>query len=216
MDSLLFRKNIPARKFEPSVKQLTDLTSLNFKSTDFNEQMEELTELVSPDFENGDFKGQLEDMEHLSLKDFMSDVREDAQAPVLVEFETTEAFDQECNKVIMAYMRYLIQEIQAQSYNMETLRCVSYKIDLTNEFREGVGVDTIPRHKFESVEQAKKDISEAQQDKEDMSLKQKEIVLEPKDVAKVQSSINEFEKQVRTDLNEHEVLDRKLEEDSIR
>ena len=159
-------ENIPAREFEPSVKQLTDLTSLNFKSTDFNEQMEELTELISPDFEDGDFEGQLKAMKHLSLSDFMRDVREDAHAPVLVEFETTEAFDQEFNKVIMAYMKYLIQEIQANSYSMDTLRCVSYKIDLANEFRDGVGVDTIPRHEFESVEQVLADLEKATEEKQ--------------------------------------------------
>lgn len=217
---------IPARKFEPSVKQLTDLTLLNFKSTDFNEQMAELTELILPNFEDGDFDGQLKDFEYLTLSDFMSDVREDAHAKVLVEFEATEKFEQECDKVIMAYMKYLIQEVQSNSYSMETLKCVSYKFDFENEFRNGVGVDTIPAHRFESVEQALEDLEKAEawntyektgksqeealkQSKEVLGIKDKETIdpeLTPEEALDASDSIAEFENITREDLTRDENL----------
>lgn len=152
---------ILAREKEDSVKALTDLTSLNFKSTDFEGQMKELSELISPVFMDGNFDGQLKKIEYLSLADFMSKVREEATAEVLVEFETTDAFEQECEKVIMAYRKYLLQEIQSNGYSNETLRCTSYTIDLINRFKNGVGVDTIQPYTFESVEQALTDLENA-------------------------------------------------------
>ena len=151
-------ENIPAREKEPNVRELTDLTSLNFASTTFEGQMKELSGLISPTFENGNFEGQLKEFKHLTLADFMRDVREDATAEVLVEFETTDAFELECDKLIMAYKKHLIQEIQAKGYSMETLQCVSYKVDLLNGFKNGVGVDTIPPKAFEGVQQTLDDL----------------------------------------------------------
>ncbi len=152
-------ESIPAREKEASVKSLTDLTSLHFQSTDFEGQMKELSELISPVFENGDFEGQLKGMEHLTLSDFMKKVRENATAEVLVEFEPTEDFEYE--KLIMAYQKYLIEEIQAEGYSNETLHCVSYQIDLINRFKDGIGVDGHNRTKFIGVEQALGEIDEA-------------------------------------------------------
>lgn len=152
-------ENIPAREKESSVKTLLDLTSLHFKSKDFEGQMKELSELISPVFENGDFVGQLKKMEHLTLTDFMKKVRENATAEVLVEFEPTKNFKYE--KIIMAYQKYLIEEIQSDGYNNETLHCVSYQIDLLNRFREGIGIDGCNRTKFQGVEHTLKKIDKA-------------------------------------------------------
>ena len=154
--------DIRAREKEASVKQLTDLTSLNFKSTDFDGQMKELNELIAPVFENGDFEGQLKEMEHLTPKDFMQKVRKDVTADVLVEFETKKAFEQEFEKVIMSYKNYLIEEIQSNGYSKDTLECVSYKIDLINGFKNGVGVDTIKENKFQGIEQTLEELDNAE------------------------------------------------------
>lgn len=156
-------ESIPAREKEPSIKSLTDLTCLKFKSTDFDGQMKELTELMSPMFINGDFEGQLKKIEHLTLADFMRKVRENATAEVLVEFETTEAFEQECDKVIMSYQQYFIEELQSNGYDMDTLHCVSYRIDLKNRFKNGIGVDSISKSMFEGVEHTLEEIKQAEQ-----------------------------------------------------
>lgn len=145
-------ENIPSRKKEPSIQQLTDLKSLKFKSKDFDGQMKELTELISPNFISGDFEGELKDIEYLTLADFISKVRYGATAEVLVEFETTNTFEQECNKVIMAYRDYLIEEIQADGYSQETLTCVSYMLDLINGFQDGIGINDNKRIEFQGVE----------------------------------------------------------------
>lgn len=158
-------ENITARKKEESVKDLTDITSLNFKSTNFEEQMKELSELITPTFTNGNFEGELKDLEYLNLADFMKKVRDGSSAEVLVEFETTEKFEQEYEKVIMAYKNYLIQEIQANGYSNNTLRCVSYKIDLVNGFKDGIGIDTIEEKKFKGVERTLADLQKVEQEK---------------------------------------------------
>jgi len=159
-------ENIPAREKEESVKELTDITLLHFKSTDFEGQMKELSELITPTFTNGNFDGELKDLEHLTLSDFMKKVRDGATAEVLVEFETTEKFEQEYEKVVMAYKKYLIQEIQANGYSNDTLHCTSYKIDLINGFKDGIGVDTIKEKKFDGVEQALDDLQKAEQSRD--------------------------------------------------
>ncbi len=156
----------PAREKEESVKELTDITSLHFKSTDFEGQMKELSELIAPNFTNGNFDGELKDLEHLTLSDFMKKVRDGATAEVLVEFETTEKFEQEYEKVVMAYKKYLIQEIQANGYSNDTLHCTAYKIDLINEFKDGIGVDTIKEKKFDGVEHALDDLQKAEQSRD--------------------------------------------------
>ena len=158
-------ESVPARKKENPMSELTDLP-LDFKSTDFEGQMKELSELISPIFENGDFEGQLQEMEHLTLADFMSKVREGVTADVLVEFETTQEFEQECERVIMAYRDYLIQEVQSNGYSINTLNCISYRIDLEHGFKDGTGVDTIPKSMFEGVEQSLMDLEEASLEKE--------------------------------------------------
>lgn len=163
---------IPAREKENSVRELTDLTSLNFTSTDFDGQMQELSELISPIFETGDFGGQLKEFRYLTLADFMRDVREGANAEVLVEFETTDAFEQECEKVVMAYQKYLIQEVHSDGYSQETLNCISYKIDLINRFRNGIGLDTLSDNMFESVEKTLADLERAKQEKNKETKKQ--------------------------------------------
>lgn len=156
-------ERIPAREKEKSVKELTDIKSLHFKSTDFEGQMKELSELITPTFTSGNFIGELKGLEMLTLSDFMKKVRDGAIAEVLVEFETTEKFEQEYEKVIMAYKDYLIQEIQANGYSNEILHCTSYKIDLVSGFKNGVGVDTIKEKKFDGVEQALADLQKAEQ-----------------------------------------------------
>lgn len=93
----------------------------------------------------------------------MGKVRENATAEVLVEFETTEAFEQECDKVIMSYQQYFIEELQANGYDMDTLHCVSYRIDLKNRFKNGIGVDSIPKSMFEGVEHTLEEIKQAEQ-----------------------------------------------------
>lgn len=143
---------VPSREKEPSVNELTDITSLNFTSTDFEGQMKELSELISPTFKDGNFDGELKEFKYLTLSDFMSKVRDGVTADILVEFETTEEFEKECNKVIMAYKNHLIEEIQANGYSINTLNCVSYKLDLINGFKDGIGVDTIPENMFLGVE----------------------------------------------------------------
>ncbi len=162
-------EKIPAREKEESVKELTDLTSLNFTSTDFEGQMKELSGLISPSFENGNFEGQLKDFEYLNLADFMRDVREGANAEVLVEFETTDEFEKQSEKVIMAYQKYLIQEIQSNGYSQETLNCVSYKIDLANRFKNGMGLDTIKENKFESVVKTLEELEKAEKEQSYLS-----------------------------------------------
>lgn len=147
-------ESIPSREKESSIQQLTDLKSLKFKSKDFDGQMRELTELISPNFISGDFEGELKEIEYLTLADFMSKVRNGATAEVLVEFETTNTFEQECDKVIMAYRNYLIEEIQADGYSQETLTCVSYMIDLVNGFQEGIGINENKRIEFQGLEHA--------------------------------------------------------------
>ena len=187
-------ENIPAREKEESIKELTDLTSLNFKSTDFESQMEELTELISPIFESGNFEGQLKDFEHLTLADFMNKIRENATAEVLVEFETTDAFEKECEKVIMSYQKYLIQEIHSNGYSAETLHCASYKIDLVNGFKNGIGVDTIRKNNFEGVEQTLTDLEKAEQ-----SLKNQEatnIAMEDTEIGDI--TPQEFEEEYKS------------------
>lgn len=159
-------ENIPAREKEESVKELTDITSLHFKSTNFEGQMKELSELIAPTFTNGNFEGELKDLEYLTLSDFMKKVRDGATAEVLVEFETTEKFEQEYEKVTMAYKNYLIQEIQANGYSIDTLRCTSYKIDLVNGFKDGTGVDTIKERNFDGIEQALADLQNAEQSRD--------------------------------------------------
>lgn len=159
-------ESTPAREKEESVKSLTDITSLHFKSTDFEGQMKELSELITPTFTNGNFDGELKDLEHLTLSEFMKKVRNGATAEVLVEFETTEKFEQEYEKVVMAYKKYLIQEIQANGYSKDTLHCTSYKIDLINGFKDGIGVDTIKEKKFDGVEQALSDLKSAEQSRD--------------------------------------------------
>ena len=138
-------ESVPARKKENPMSELTDLP-LDFKSTDF--------------------EGQLQEMEHLTLADFMSKVREGVTADVLVEFETTQEFEQECERVIMAYRDYLIQEVQSNGYSINTLNCISYRIDLEHGFKDGTGVDTIPKSMFEGVEQSLMDLEEASLEKE--------------------------------------------------
>ncbi len=153
-------ENIPSREKEPSIQQLTDLKSLKFKSKDFDGQMKELTELISPNFISGNFEGELKEIEYLTLADFMSKVRDGATAEVLVEFETTNSFEQECNKVIMAYRDYLIEEIQTDGYSQENLTCVSYMIDLINGFQDGIGINENKRIEFQGVEHVVKVIYE--------------------------------------------------------
>lgn len=147
-------ESIPSREKESAIQQLTDLKSLKFKSKDFDGQMRELTELISPNFISGDFEGELKEIEYLTLADFMSKVRDGATAEVLVEFETTNTFERECDKVIMAYRNYLIEEIQADGYSQETLTCVSYMIDLVNGFQEGIGINENKRIEFQGQEHA--------------------------------------------------------------
>ena len=158
-------ESIPSREKEDSVRQLTDITSLNFKSTDFEGQMNELSELISPTFKTGDFEGQLKLIEYLTLADFMSKIREGVTADVLVEFETTDEFERESEKVIMSYKKHLIEEIQSKGYSMQTLKCVSYKIDLDNKFKNGIGVNTIPRNMFKGVEETLKQLENEEQSK---------------------------------------------------
>lgn len=145
-------ESIPSREKEPSIQQLTDLKSLKFKSKDFDGQMKELTELISPNFISGNFEGELKEIEYLTLSDFMSKIRDGVTAEVLVEFETINSFEQECNKVIMAYRDYLIEEIQTDGYSQETLTCVSYMIDLINGFQDGIGINENKRIEFQGVE----------------------------------------------------------------
>lgn len=164
-------ENIPAREKEASIRQLTDITSLNFTSTDFEGQMKELSELISPTFKTGDFEGQLKKLEYLTLADFMNKIRDGVTADVFVEFETTDAFEQESDKVIMSYKNHLIEEIQSNEYSMETLHCVSYKIDLINGFKNGVGLDTIRKNKFEGVEHTLK-VLEALEKQEDKNIQE--------------------------------------------
>lgn len=91
---MFLEESIPSREKEPSIQQLTDFKSLKFKSKDFNGQMKELTELISHNFISGNFKWELKQIEYLTLADFMSKVRNGVTAVVLVEFETTDAFNQ--------------------------------------------------------------------------------------------------------------------------
>ena len=155
-------ESIPSREKEASIQQLTDLKSLKFKSKDFDGQMKELTKLVSPNFISRDFEGELKETEYLTLADFMSKVRDGATAEVLAEFETTDTFEQECDKVIMAYRNYLIEEIQADGYSKETLNCISYKIDLINGFKDGIGVDTGKKYEFKGERQALEDLAKTE------------------------------------------------------
>ena len=154
-------KNIPARELEHSIKQLTDITSLDFKTNNFEEQIKELNELISSNFKDGNFKGELKEFENLTLSDFMSKVRQNASAEVLVEFETTEKFEENCEKLILPYGKYLIEEIQSDGYSMDDLECISYKIDLMNRFKNGIGIDTIPENEFKDVEQTLETLKKA-------------------------------------------------------
>lgn len=191
-------ENVPARRKDESVKQLTDLP-LNFKSTDFEGQMKELSELISPMFKEGNFEGKLKDLENLSLADFMSTIRENVTADVLVEFQPKKEFEKEYNKVIMSYQKYLIEEIQSNGYSRDTLDCISYKIDLINGFKNGIGVDTATKHDFESVEQTLANLEQAKEEqikRKLMDNRDRKLTISEKDIGRATINVETNKKDI--------------------